>query len=164
MLGDRVRLSDIVDVAFGAANEWVIVMTGVNRWNDQAQRTTVALVQAAGTVIALRTLLLLIATVLSGVPLSGRSSLGLTLLFVLVTSLLQSAVTLGPVAFLAAITPWHRIPLARIIGGLFGALLALQIAGRVSWGPPLGMLVVAGFWVGYKTANTPQALHASMVN
>jgi hypothetical protein len=47
MLGDRVRLSDIVDVAFGAANEWVIVMTGVNRWNDQAQRTTVALVQAA---------------------------------------------------------------------------------------------------------------------
>jgi hypothetical protein len=164
MLDDRVGLGDVVDVIFGATNEWVIVMTGVNRWNDQAQRTTAALAQAAACVIVFQTVVPSIVSAISGHPVNGAPHLWQALLVGFVSSLLQSAVTLGPVAVASAITPWHQLPHARLSAGLCGALIAFRIASHLAWGPTELALVAAGSWIAYKTADTPQDLHASMVN
>ena len=164
MLDERARLRDVVDVILSAANEWMAVMTGVNRWNDQAQRTTKALAQAAACVIAFQTFVPTLVSIAFGHALYGAPKLWQGLVYGFVSSLLQSAVTLGPVALVVAAMPWHRVPLARVAAALTGGLIAFRIGSHVAWGPVELALVMAGIWVGYKTVSVAEVLQASMVN
>jgi len=163
MLDERLRLRDVVDVILSAANEWMAVMTGVNRWNDQAQRTTKALAQAAACVIAFQTFVPTLVSLASGHSLFGAPKLWQGLVYGFVSSLLQSAVTLGPVAFLAAVLPWHNAPHRRLLAAVLGAFFSARIAGHIAWGPIELTLVLGGAWVAYRTADTPEDLQASMV-
>jgi len=164
LLGERMRPRDVLDVLCGAANEWMVLMTGINSWNDQAQRTAKGLAQAAGSIIVFQTLVPTILSALFGHPIYGAATWWQGLLFGFVSSLLQSAVSLGPVAFLASIIPWHRVPHCRIAAACLGALVSFQIANHVAWGPMLLALVLGGAWIGSKTPHPLQALQASTVN
>lgn len=164
MLGDRVRLRDVVDVMLGAANEWMAVMTGVNRWNDQAQRTTKALAQASVCIVVFQTFVPTIVSLAFGHALFGAPKWWQGILYGFVSSLLQSAVTLGPVAMLSAALPWHKVARGGVAAGVLGALVSFRIASHVAWGPMELMLIVGGIWVAYRSADTPQDLHAAMAS
>jgi hypothetical protein len=164
LLGERLRPGDVVDVILGALNEWTVLMTGVNRWNDQAQRTTKALAQAACGVIAFQTFMPAVVSALFGGAVYGAQTLWQAFLFGFLSSLLQSAVTLGPVALLSSLVPWHRVPHARVAAGLTGAFVSFRIATHIAWGPIELALILAGFWIGYKAAHTPQDIEVSVTN
>jgi hypothetical protein len=164
MLDDCARLPEVIDVIQGAANEWMVLMTGVNRLNDQAQRTTQALAQAAGWIIVFQTFIPTILSALSGHPLHGAPRWWQGPVFGFVSSLLQSSLSLGPAAFLSSIIPWHRVPHCRIAAACLGAFVSFQIASHIAWGPMELALVLGGAWIGSKTANPLQVLQASMVN
>lgn len=163
ILGDRARLRDVIDVFHGAASEWVSQMTGNGYWNDQAQRTTRALAQAAAGAIAFQTFVPPIVSALVGRHLFGSSTLGAAMLWGFVSSLLQSAVTLGPVAVVMAAIPWRDVPHARLAAGLTGGLIALRIGHVVAWGPAELVAVLAGVWIGYRTVSIEPALRGEVI-
>lgn len=166
LLEDSVRLRDVIDVIRGAAREWGNLMTGKNRWNDQAQRTTRALAQAGGAVILFQTLVSPIVAAIIGVLPFGVSSFGMGVLWGFVSSLLQSAVVLGPVALVSVVIPWRDVPLARAAASALGGLVALRIGSHIAWGPAELALILAGVWIGYRTVSTdsgvPQAAAAEI--
>lgn len=164
ILDDPVRFGDIADLLFGAANEWLAHMTGNGYWNDQAQRTTRALAQAAAAVIAFQTFVPPIVTALIGERLYGTSTFGKAMLWGFVSSLLQSAVTLGPVALVSAIVPWRDVPYARAAAALLGVIIGFRIGSHIAWGPAELALLLAAAWIGYHTVHTPQDLYCSKVN
>ena len=153
LLDDRARPRDVIDVLFGAASEWVSHMTGNGYWNDQAQRTTRALAQAAGAVIVFQTFVAPIVSALIGVRLWGAPSLGHGMLWGFVSSLLQSCVTLGPVALVSAPFPWRGVPYARAAATLLGGFLAFRLGSHIAWGPVELALVFGGLWIGYRTVS-----------
>ncbi len=153
LLDTRVRPRDVIDVLCGAASEWGNHMTGSGYWNDQAQRTTQALAQAAGAVILFLTLVPPMVAWLIGQRQYGASSFGEGMLWGFGTSLLQSAVTLGPVALVVSVIPWREIPYARVAAATLATLLAFRIGSHVAWGPAELALLFAGCWIGYRTVS-----------
>lgn len=158
LLGDPVRPSDIVDVMCGAAHEWRSLMPRSNRWNDQAQRTTRALAQAAGAVILFQTFVPPVVTAIIGVRPFGVTSFGMGILWGFVSSLLQSAVTLGPVALVSAVIPWRDVPYARLSASLLSAFIGFRIASHIAWGPAELALLLASVSIGYRTISIKQGV------
>lgn len=160
LLDDRVRPRDVVDLLFGAASEWMDVMTGSNRWNDQAQRATRALAQSAGSIIVFQTLVVPIVSLFLGVRQWGALADGV--IFGFVSSLLQCGVTLGPVALVAAPMPWRSVPYSRAVATLGCGIIAARISGHIAWGPVALALVLGAAWIGYKTVRIePEAVTAT---
>ena len=153
ILGDRVAVQDVVDVAFGALNEWRCHMTGHGYWNDQAQRTTRALAQAAGSIIVFQTFVVPIVSLFLGVPQWGAPTLGIGVVYGFISSLLQCCVTLGPVALVAAPMPWRNVPSARVVASLGCGIIAARIGSHIAWGPVALALVVGAMWIGYRTVS-----------
>lgn len=162
LLGERVRLRDVADVMCGAANEWINVMTGKNRWNDQAQRTTRALAQAAGSIIVFQTLVVPFGSLLLSVQQWGAPTLGIGVIWGFISSLLQCCVTLGPVALIAAPMPWHNVPYSRVVATLGCGIIAARISSHIAWGPVALALVLGAAWIGYRTVSIePEAVTAA---
>ena len=153
LLDDRVRLRDCIDVFCAAANEWMIHMTGNGYWNDQAQRTTRALAQAAGMVICFQTVVPATVSALFGTSLEGRPHIWMAVVWGFVSSLLQCCVTLGPVALVVAPIPWRHVPYARAASTLLSGIIAFRIGGHIAWGPVFLALLLASVWIGYRTVS-----------
>jgi len=153
LLEARVRPRDIVDIFCGAASEWMVHMTGNGYWNDQAQRTTRALAQAAGAVILFQTFVPPIVSVFIGTPLAGSPHLWMAVVWGFVSSLLQCCVTLGPVALAVAPIPWRNVPYARVAATMLAAIIAFRISSHIAWGPVALALVLGAIWIGYRTVS-----------
>lgn len=156
MVGDRrLSLENSIDLISGAIDARFTKGAKMpsTYWNDQAQRTTRALAQAAGAVILFQTFVPPVVTAIIGVRSFGVTSFGMGMLWGFVSSLLQSAVTLGPVALVSAVIPWRQVPYARLSASLLSAFIGFRIASHVAWGPAELALLLASVWIGYGTVS-----------
>lgn len=135
-------------------------MTPKAHRNDQAQRTTKALAQAAIAVLIFNAVVRPFVAALFEWRLSGAPTLLAGVIWGAISGLVWSAVTLGPVALVSASLDWSRVPHARAAAGVLTGLLSYRIASHIAWGPVVLVLVIAAIWIGTQSVGATSAEHA----